>query len=276
MTDVPVLQLVDATMVKNGVRILDHLTLTVRAGEHTAIVGPNGAGKSALMNLLTHHERALASRNGTPAVRVFGDDRWDVFALRSRLGIVSADLHHRSIDGNSTGRIRGDAAVLSGFFASHGVPTHVTVTDARRETAARALARMDAGHLAGKLLNEMSSGEARRVLIARALVTDPQALVLDEPTAGLDLVARHRCMELVRGVARRGTTIVLVTHHIDEIIPEIGRVVLLGRGRVMSDGPKASTLTGARLSEVFEAPVSVEAADGYYRAYVSPPTPAAR
>jgi len=112
----------------------------------------------------------------------------------------------------------------------------------------------------------MSTGEARRVLIARALVHNPRALVLDEPTRGLDLIARHRFMERVRTVAREGTTIVLVTHYIDEIIPEIDRVVLLKRGRVAVDAAKAEALAAPRLTDVFDAPIAVERADGYYYA----------
>ena len=117
---------------------------------------------------------------------------------------------------------------------------------------------MGVAHLARRWLDEMSSGEARRVLLARALVTSPRALVLDEPTTGLDLVARHDFMERVRQIAREGTTVILITHHIDEIIPEIERVVLLQAGRIAAAGSKASVLTAERLSGVFEAPIALE------------------
>jgi iron complex transport system ATP-binding protein len=135
-----------------------------------------------------------------------------------------------------------------------------------RERAAAALDAAGAAHLAGRTLDEMSSGEARRVLLARALATSPRALVLDEPTTGLDLVARHSFMETVRRLAFAGTTIVLITHHIEEIVPEIARVVLLRDGRILSDGSRATNLTAQRLSEVFAHPVVVEAAGGYYYA----------
>ena len=133
-----------------------------------------------------------------------------------------------------------------------------------------------AGHLAEATLDTMSTGEARRVLIARALVHKPKALVLDEPTRGLDLVARHHFMERVRGVAERGTTIILVTHHADEIIPEIDRVILLSRGRVACDGSKSTVLTDANLSKVFGAPLTVEEANGYYKVHVAAGTPFGR
>jgi iron complex transport system ATP-binding protein len=184
------------------------------------------------------------------------------------LGIVSADLHQRFVGGNSEGRIKGEAAVLSGFLASDGILRYGTVTDDMRRRAADALERMGAAHLAQRWLDELSSGEARRVLLARALVTAPRALVLDEPTTGLDLVARHDFMERVRRIARDGTTIILITHHIDEIIPEIERVVLLREGRIVADGPKRATLAAARLSELFDAPVAIEEADGYLYAHL--------
>jgi len=264
----PVLQLTDASVVKADRRVLDRLNLTIAEGEHTAIVGPNGAGKSVLVRLLTHEDRAVVPADGSSPVRVFGDDNWNVFELRSQLGIVSADLHQRFVGGNSEGRIRGEAAVLSGFLASDGILRYGTVTDDMRRRAADALERMGAAHLAQRWLDELSSGEARRVLLARALVTAPRALVLDEPTTGLDLVARHDFMERVRRIARDGTSIILITHHIDEIIPEIERVVLLREGRIVADGPKRATLAAARLSELFDAPVAIEEADGYLYAHL--------
>jgi iron complex transport system ATP-binding protein len=262
--DDPVLELVDATVVKADRRVLDGLTLTIRAGEHTAIVGPNGAGKSILVRLLTHEERALQPAGGTPPVRVFGSDNWNVFELRSQLGIVSADLHQRFVIGNSEGRITGEAAVLSAFLASDGILRYGVVTEEMRRRAADALARMGVGHLARRWLDEVSSGEARRVLLARALVTVPRALVLDEPTTGLDLVARHDFMERVRHIAREGTTLILITHHIDEIVPEIDRVILLRGGRVVAAGQKQSVLTAERLSDLFDAAITLEEHDGYY------------
>jgi iron complex transport system ATP-binding protein len=260
----PVLELVDASVVKGDRRVLDGLTLTIRDGEHTAILGPNGAGKSVLVRLLTHEDRPLAPKDGTPAVRVFGERNWNVFDLRSQLGIVSADLHHRFVIGNNEGRITGEAAVLSAFFASHGILRYGKVTDQMRRRALEALERMGVSHLARRVLDEMSSGEARRVLLARALVTSPRALVLDEPTTGLDLAARHDFLERVRGIAREGTTLILITHHIDEIVPEIGRVLLLRQGRVAAAGRKREMLTAAFLGQLFDAPVTVVEDEGYF------------
>jgi iron complex transport system ATP-binding protein len=274
------LELNNASVVLGGTRVLDGLTLTIRVGEHAAILGPNGAGKSTLMKLLTlqqypaveHDGQAAAEREGSSRaaapIRVFGRERWDVFELRSQLGMVSADLHDRFIHGNSNGVITGLDAVVSGFFASQGVFAHQRVTAGMRAQAMDALERVDAAQLAGATLDTMSTGEARRVLIARALVHQPKALVLDEPTRGLDLVARHAFMERVRQVARQGTTILLVTHHVEEIIPEIARVILLQRGRVAWDGLKPAVLTAERLGQVFDARLVVEQSDGYYHVRV--------
>ena len=266
MTKEPVLELTNASVRKGDRLVLNGLSLTIAAGEHTAILGPNGAGKSILVRLLTHEERALPLGNGTSPVRVFGDDNWNVFELRPQLGIVSADLHHRFVGGNSEGRITGQAAVLSGFLASQGLLRYGIVTGKMQQKAADALARMGAAHLADRPMNEMSSGEARRILLARALVTSPRALVLDEPTTGLDVVARHRFMERVRRIAGDGTTVILITHHVEEIIPEIGRVILLKNGRVVGAGSKREMLKEANLSDVFGGPMVVEEAEGYFAA----------
>ena len=261
-------------MVKGGRPVLDGLSLTIGDGQHTAILGPNGAGKSILVSLLTHHERALAPADGSSPVRVFGDDTWNVFELRAQLGIVSSDLHQRFVKGNSEGRITGEAAVISGFLASHGILRYGVITEEMRTRAAEALATAGAAHLASRTLDHMSSGEARRVLLARVLVTSPRALVLDEPTTGLDLAGRHEFMELVRAIARQGRTLILITHHIEEIIPEIGRVILLRAGRIVADGPKQEVLTSARVSELFGLSIAVVEAAGYYSATVTiPDTP---
>jgi iron complex transport system ATP-binding protein len=262
----PILELSNATLVKDGRPVLDRLSLSVHEGEHTAILGPNGAGKSLLVSLLTHYERPLAPGDGPPPVRVFGTSNWNVAELRPQLGIISADLHLHFVAGNNEGRITGEAAVLSAFLASHGILRYGVVTDAMRARTRRALELVGASHLASRWMDRMSSGEARRVMLARVLVTSPRALVLDEPTTGLDLASRHAFMEHVRSVAQRGTTIILITHHLEEIIPEIARVVLLRDGRIVDQGPAASLLAAGPLSDLFGVPVTVERVDGYHYA----------
>jgi len=272
----PLIELHDASVVLGGTRILDSLTLTIAAGEHTAILGPNGAGKSTLMKLLALELYPEARRDvqrgpdaaSRPPIRLFGRERWDVSELRTRMGIVSADVHDRFVRGNANGSITALDAAVSGFFATQGLFAHQEVTPAMRAAAAAALERMGVAHLARTPLDRVSTGEARRVLIARALVQRPGVLVLDEPTRGLDLVARHAFMERVRSIASGATTLLLVTHYIDEIIPEIDRVLLLDRGRIAADGPKRAVLTADRLGALFGARLAVDANDGYYRARV--------
>jgi iron complex transport system ATP-binding protein len=285
----PFLQLCNASVVLGGVRVLDTLTLSIDVGEHAAILGPNGAGKSTLMRLLTLQLYPLMDREGAAMesdgaveregfsraaedipspIRLFGRDRWNVFELRSQMGIVSADLHDRFVHGNSNGVVNALDAVASGFFATHGVFAHQRVTAAMRAQALEALDRVGAAAVATRTLDTLSTGEARRVLIARALVHTPQVLVLDEPTRGLDLVARHAFMERVRDVARQGTTILLVTHYVEEIIPEIDRVVLLERGRIAFDGSKREVLTGPRLSQIFAGPLVVHESADYFHVRV--------
>ncbi len=220
------------------------------------------------MKLLTLQQYPLSAADDAPPIRVFGQDRWNVFELRSQMGIVSADLHDRFVHGNSNGVLTGLETVSSGFFATHGVFAHQHLTEAMRGQALEALDRVGCSALAHRTLDTMSTGEARRVLIGRALVHSPRVLVLDEPTRGLDLVARHAFMERIRAVARQGVTLLLVTHYVEEIIPEIDRVVLLQRGRVAADGLKRQVLTGERLSQVFGATLALEERDGYFHVRV--------
>jgi iron complex transport system ATP-binding protein len=200
-------------------------------------------------------------------MRIVGKDRWDLFELRTQIGVVSADLHQAFMVANGGGRRRGQEVVLSGFFASQGVFSHQKVTPAMVERAEGALALVEAGHLASKRIEEMSTGEARRILIARALAPDPRALLLDEPTTGLDLVARQHFLDMLRVIARHGRTILLVTHHIEEILPEIQRVILLREGRVFLDGPKREVLTRKQLSALYGSTVTLHQAKGFFMAH---------
>lgn len=261
----PLLEFIDATVMRGRTRALDGLSLTVQRGQHTAILGPNGAGKTTLMRVLTLDDRPRTSAgHDEPALRLFGSERTDVEDLRRRMGIVTGDLDAGFGLSSWGGRVLGVDAATSGLLGSHGVFSHHDVTPEMRVQGRAALDRVDAGHLAQTPFNEMSTGERRRVLIARALVTRPELLVLDEPTTGLDFVARHRFLESVRRLAREGTTILIVTHHVEEVIPEIRRVVLLSRGRVAYDGTPDDVLTSERLGTVFGAPLAVSRSGGYY------------
>ncbi len=263
MSGVPLLELTRATVIKRERKALDEVSLTIARGQHTAIIGPNGAGKTTLVNLLTLVDRPVPLADGTPAVRVLGRDLWNVTELRRTLGVVSTDLQQRFVAGNFAGPIVAIDAVLSGALATHGWAPTADVDDDLRSRAAEALVRLGIEHLAAVRLDEMSTGEARRVLIARALVNEPQCLVLDEPTAGLDLVARRNFLDAVSTIAQGGTTVVIVTHRLEEVVPEVSQVVLLKQGRIDAAGPRTAVLTPDHLSRVFDAPIALAESDGF-------------
>lgn len=262
----PLLKIDEATVVKGQKKLLDGLSLEIAEGQHTAILGPNGAGKSSLIKLITRQHYPLMRKDGQPTVTIFGRSRWDVFQLRSLMGIVSSELQQTFTTGDAT---RGLDAVISGLFASKGVAPHHKVTSAMRERAESLLTQLQAEYLAERTLETMSTGEARRILIARALMPQPRALLLDEPTTGLDIVARQRFLETLRGIARGGTTVILVTHHVEEILPEIERVMLLREGRIFLDGTKTEMMHSAHLSATFGAPITVQTNEDYYSAEVA-------
>jgi len=236
---------------------LENVSLSISSGEHVAIIGPNGSGKSTLLKTITRELYPLA-RAGTVA-RVMEQERWNVSELRAHLGIVSPDLW-RTASLNSTGR----EVVLSGFFSSIGIWPHLHVTPEMEAKAAEVLRALDVEHLADRDVTEVSSGEACRLMIGRALVHDPEALILDEPSNSLDVRGLQELRETLRHLAQAGKTIILVTHHLSEIIPEIERVVLLKDGRIFRDGAKEEILQARILSELFEMKVDVARRDGYY------------
>ncbi|PYU10550.1 MAG: molybdenum ABC transporter ATP-binding protein, partial [Acidobacteria bacterium] len=196
------------------------------------------------------------------AIAILGRERWNIFELRSLLGIVSPDLL-ASCTTDATGR----DVVLSGFFSSTRIFPHQHPDPIHLANADAALERLGIAHLAERPVAQMSSGEAKRTLIARALVHEPQALLFDEPSNALDIGAQLQLRETMRELAQSGLGILLVTHHVPEIIPEIERVVLLREGRILADGPKAAILTEENLSKLFEAKVRLGQHDGYFHLY---------
>ena len=261
----PLLEIEEASVRRGERLLLDRLSLRVPIGRHTAILGPNGSGKSTLVRLVAREVYPSESERGRGSVRVFGRDLWNVAELRSLLGIVSP-LLQRDFTGDPP--LEAFEAVVSGFFSARGLGLHHRVTEEMRERALQAMDTIGAGHLVGREMASLSSGEARRVLIARSLVHRPRALLLDEPCEGLDLVRRRLFLESLRALAKGGTTLLLVTHHIEEIVPEIGQVLLLRDGRVLRQGEKAETLTDASLSAAFGMPIRVRRRGDWYDAAI--------
>lgn len=264
----PILEMNRATVRRDDINILDRLSLTIQMTENTAIIGPNGSGKSTFIKLITQDIYPLANKEGAPPVRMFGKDQWILEELKSKLSIVSSDLQNSFLHNTKEGHIPGRDVVISGFFSSLRLFPHQSISEEMFDKANEALSLMDASHLADKMLDEMSTGEVRRVLISRALVTEPEVLILDEPTTALDFVARHKFMDQIRKVVQGGTTLILVTHHIEEVIPEIERIVLLKNGKKAFDGSKKEILTSAHLSEIYDHPVKLNGNNGLYKVHV--------
>lgn len=238
--------------------VLDAITLSISLGEQVAIVGPNGSGKSSLIKTIMRELHPLQTVDDW-SLKILGKDRWNIFHLRPQLGIVSPDWVE-----TCTRPITAAEAVMSGFFSSAEIWPHNEVTDAMREKVAQVMAELEIDYLADHDMLEMSSGESRRVVIARALVHGPKALILDEPSASLDLRAVDELREALRKIAQSGVSVILVTHHLPDIIPEIGRIVLMKDGRIFRDGPKDEVLSSEGLSSLFDMDLEVIERNGYF------------
>ncbi|MGB8260194.1 MAG: ATP-binding cassette domain-containing protein [Terracidiphilus sp.] len=242
--------------VARGDRVVLHeVDLSIRTGEHVAILGPNGCGKSTLILAMTCQVYPIVKPG--MQVRIFGRERWDLTELRRHFGVVASGLLGGELPGERTAVTTGLDAVVAGFFSASTLWPNLEVTTGMRERAWEALERMEATHLAGQLVGEMSAGEKRRILIARALVHRPRQLLLDEPSNALDLAAQRDLRETLRRLAAVGTGLVLVTHHLSDILPEIERVILMRAGRIVADGPRGELLTEDRLSELFATRVRI-------------------
>jgi iron complex transport system ATP-binding protein len=245
------------TVMRGDKTALHNITLRITAGEHVAILGPNGSGKSTLIKTITRECYPLILPDSS--LTILGRVSWNVFELRSLLGIVSHDLMNAS-----TRDITGMEAILSGFFSSIGIQPYHQIAPEMIQKAQSVLDLLEVPHLAEREMTAMSSGEARRILIGRALVHDPLALLLDEPSNSLDLRSAVELRAILRKLAKAGTGILLVTHHLADIIPEIERVILLRDGRIFADGTKDLLLTTERLTELFGLPVQLMERDGHY------------
>ncbi len=255
----PLIEIERATVYRGDTCVFSDFSLSLHEGEHVAILGPNGAGKSTFLKLLAGEVHPLP--NDATHIRLFGEERWNVWDVRKRLGMVSHDLQHQYME-----NVIGLKVVLSGYYASIGTYKHQAFSYAQMARAHAVLEELGIGFLTERKFSEMSTGEQRRCLLGRALVHDPMALVLDEPTSGLDLTATFHYLDLVRAHMKKGKTVLLVTHHIHEIPPEITRVVFLKGGRIIQDGEKKSMLTDANLSRLFDYPVAIAQANGWYQA----------
>ena len=240
----PLLELSHVTVLRGGRPVLRDVSLTIERGERVAIIGPNGCGKSTLLKLLTRELYPVKAPGSF--IHILGRELWNVSDLRRTLGIVTNDLATAMAGAGTVADV-----VASGFFASYGLSTQHEVDAAMRARANDVLAALDITSLAERSIDELSSGQARRVLVARALVAEPASLVFDEPASALDLHARRDLFELMRRLTRLGRGLIIATHDYSEIVPEIERAILLREGCVVGDGPLREMLAPARLSELF-------------------------
>jgi iron complex transport system ATP-binding protein len=251
------LELEDVSVVRDHNHILHRLSLAIPNHQHTVILGPNGSGKTSLLKILIRQFYPSVDDDQTGVVRIFGQSVWNVAELRQHLGIVSGELDHEFASPRS-GRMTALQAVLSGLDGVRLV-SRIASQDRHSVDAAReALARMNATSIESRTLATMSTGERRRVLIARALIHRPAALILDEPTTGLDISARSRFLDQLDALAAQGTTIILVTHHIEEIIAEISHVILLKHGQLFGAGKRSELIQNDSMSQLFDYPIEIQ------------------
>jgi iron complex transport system ATP-binding protein len=256
----PVLQLRDVHRTTDGVEILRGVDWTIESGQHWAVLGPNGCGKTTLVRIASMWLHPSAGE-----VTVLGErlGRTDVRTLRERVGFASASM---------ADLLRGELPVTDIVMTARNAalePWWHDYDDTDRAAAHRALARVGVSHLAHRRFGACSSGERQRVLVARALSTDPGLLLLDEPTAALDLAGREQFVRMLSTLANEPTTppMALVTHHVEEIPAGFTHVLLMKNGQVLAQGPIDTTLTTTTLSECFGIPLALERRRGRYVAW---------
>ena len=253
----PLFQIHDASVVRGGKTILHVGDFSLAEGEHVALLGPNGAGKSTFIQLLTREVFPLWREE--PPVRFRGQARPQLADIKRTLGIVSSTMHDQV-------RVHLPVmdVVVGGLFGTLGVPLRGEVDEKDRALAADALERLGIAELAGRDVMTLSTGQVRRVLVARELVRDPQVLIFDEPCTGLDPEGMYHVRRTMGTLAAEGRSVVLVTHYPEDIIPEIGRVLLIKDAEVFADGTKAELLTSEVMSDLFDVPLVVGESDGWY------------
>lgn len=256
----PVLDIHNARVFRGNTRVFDEFSLQLHKGENTVILGPNGAGKSTLLKLITRELLPVVSDNSY--CRVFGEERMPIWELRQKIGVVSQDFQN-----NYLALATGLDVVLSAFFGSVGIHGHHQVTEVQVQQARQQLVDLELADLADRQYLQLSTGQQRRLLLARALIHTPAALIFDEPTSGLDLKAAFRIIEDMQALAASGTTLIVVTHHIHEIVPDIQRVIFLKNGRIHADGSKQALLQAETLSDLYDTSLQLSEQRGFYQAF---------
>ena len=253
----PLFQIRDARVVRAGRTILAIDRFDLAEGEHVALLGPNGAGKSTFIQLLTREVFPL--HRDEPPVRFRGQARPLLSDIKRALGIVSATMHDQV-----RVHLPVEEIVMGGISGTLGLPQHAALPKDARPRALDALDRLGIADLARRDVMTLSTGQVRRVLVARELMSDPQVLIFDEPCTGLDPEGMYHVRRTMSLLAAEGRSVVLVTHYPEDIIPAIDRVLLIKDAEVFADGPKAELLRSDTLSDLFDVPLEVEERGGWY------------
>lgn len=259
MSDSKIIEIKNIKAFINQTKVFDDFSLEVDRGCNTAILGPNGAGKTTLLKLLTRELYPMYQEGSY--IKLFGCDRWDIWKLRSQMGIISHQLQEDYIGGTE-----GLEIILSGYYSSIGTWSYQQFTEKELKNADDIIKMLGIEHLRNRKFINMSTGQQRRFLLGRALVNNPNVLVFDEPTSGLDLKSCFQFLSLTRKLIQEGRTVILVTHHIQEIPPEVSRVILLKDGKIAADGLKEDVMNEKNLSDLYEVKIKLIKENGFYQA----------
>ena len=254
-----VIELADVSVVRGTSRLLSNISWRVESDERWVVIGPNGAGKTTLLQVLSTH---LYPTDGVVGILEEVVGTVDVFELRPRIGLTSAALAERI-----PRREKVSDVVVSASYAVVG-RWREEYDDLDHARATELLEEVGVSHLAGRTFGTLSEGERKRVQIARALMTDPELLLLDEPAAGLDLGGREDLVSTLSVLALDplSPATVLVSHHVEEIPPGFTHILMLRQGEVVASGPLHETLTEDALTETFGLPLQLTYAEGRYSA----------
>ena len=233
--------------------VLKDINLKIKSGEHFAILGANGSGKSTLMKLIQSQIHPRQTKNFKK--EIFGKSRYSIFELKKELGVITNDLHNYFE--KEAGYLNGFEVVLSGYYSSIGIFTHQDFTKEQIKKALEVMDFLEIIDLKDKKVSSMSTGQLRKCIVARALIHDPKAFVLDEPTVGLDIKAQINFIKLLQKISLK-STIILVTHHLEEIFPEIKNVALIYNNTIFKIGKKEDILNSENLSTIFDIKIEVK------------------
>ncbi len=238
-------------------RVISQLNLKLNLLENTVIIGQNGSGKSTLIKVITKLKYPRYSQNSF--INLFGSNSINIWKLRSKIGFVLTDLESR-IKHNMTLK----EVILSGYKGTIGLINHKNITREQIIETERLSALFDLED-SSKFFNELSDGQKKKALIARAIINKPKVLILDEPTCMLDVKANYELLEILNKLAKSGITLLYVTNTIESIIEETKRVILFDSGNILKDGSPKEVLTSENLSSLYKYKLSVKHIEGYWR-----------